>query len=395
MAEILTRTATALTQVAIAATLASIAGSQILLGAATVATCAAYRFRLRLPPIWLPLAVFVAGTLLSLTLSADPAFGFPQLLKLWLVLMVPVAATALRSSRDVIRTFLLCGLAATLSSLWSFFEFWQRWSAARELGRPFYTYYVGDRTSGFMSHWMTFGGQMSIVALLVAAALLWSPPRRRWPWWLALVAMAAGLILSFTRGMWIAFAAGATYLVARWRPKLLLFAPVVALLAFLAAPEVVRERVRSVYDPHGETDSNYHRVVTWRTGVEMIRAHPWFGLGPEMVGRDFRRYVPIVGPPLPEGWYGHLHNIYLQYAAERGVPVLLVFLWLVGKALTDWLRAARRAAGERAAVLHGCIAGVVAVLVGGIFEFNLGDSEVLMLFFALLACGYVSEPERA
>jgi len=23
--------------------------------------------------------------------------------------------------------------------------------------------------------------------------------------------------------------------------------------------------------------------------------------------------------PLPDGWYGHLHNIYLQFAAERGI----------------------------------------------------------------------------
>ena len=35
------------------------------------------------------------------------------------------------------------------------------------------------------------------------------------------------------------------------------------------------------------------------------------------------------------------------------------------------------------------------LLVGGIFEFNLGDSEVLMLFLALLACGYVPKLERA
>lgn len=388
------RAATALTQVAVATTVASIAGSQILLGATTVAVCAAYRFRWRLPPIWLPLAVFIAGTLLSLALSPDPAGGFPQLLKLWLVLMVPVAYTALRDPGDVIRTFLLCGVAAALSALWSLVEFWQRWDAARELGRPFYTHYVGDRISGFMSHWMTFGGQMSIVALLVAAALLWNPPRRRWLWWLALVVIGVGLVLSFTRGMWIAFAAGGTYLIARWRPKLLLFAPVVAVAGFFVAPEAVQQRVQSLYRPHGETDSNLHRVVTWRTGLDMIRAHPWFGLGPEMVGRDFRRYVPPSNPPLPEGWYGHLHNIYLQYAAERGIPVLLVFLWLVTKALTDWMRAARSAAGERAAVLHGCIAAVVAVLVGGIFEFNLGDSEVLMLFLALLACGYVPKPER-
>jgi len=35
------------------------------------------------------------------------------------------------------------------------------------------------------------------------------------------------------------------------------------------------------------------------------------------------------------------------------------------------------------------------VLVGGCFEFNLGDSEVLMLFLGIVACVYVREPVSA
>jgi putative inorganic carbon (hco3(-)) transporter len=390
----LKRVAGVLTQAAIAATVVSIAASQILLGAALLVTVIAWRSKLRVPPCWVLLLVFIVGTLASLALSPDPAAGLSQVRKLYVFLIVVVTATALRSARDVVRTFLLCGVAGALSALWSFVEFWQRWHAARALGRQFYTYYIGDRTSGFMSHWMTFGGQMSIVALLLSAVLLWAPPRRRVLWWTAVALMVIALILSFTRGMWLAQIAGGLYLVARWRARLLLLIPVLLVVGFFAAPQPVRQRIRSMYQPHGDTDSNYHRLVTWRTGIEMVRAHPWFGVGPEMVGRDFRRYLPVVGPPLPVGWYGHLHNIYLQYAAERGIPILIAFLWLVGKVLRDWLLAARTAVGENAAVLHGCLAGLIAVLVGGVFEFNLGDSEVLMLFLALLACGYVAEPQR-
>ena len=115
-----------------------------------------------------------------------------------------------------------------------------------------------------------------------------------------------------------------------------------------------------------------------------------------MVGRKFHDYVPIDIPrPLPQGWYGHLHNVYLQYAAERGIFALAAFLWLVGKVLWDALRALRTASPERRAVLHGCVAAILAVMVGGIFEFNLGDSEVLMLFLAVVALVYVPEPEHA
>jgi O-antigen ligase len=123
----------------------------------------------------------------------------------------------------------------------------------------------------------------------------------------------------------------------------------------------------------------------------MIEAHPWVGVGPEQVGRQFLAYVPPdAGPPLPEGWYGHLHNVYLQYAAERGIPVLLIFLALVGVVLWRGIRTA-----AHAPLVHGVVAALIALMVGGIFEFNLGDSEVLTLFLALLACVYVPQPERA
>ena len=74
----------------------------------------------------------------------------------------------------------------------------------------------------------------------------------------------------------------------------------------------------------------------------MIKAHPWFGIGPEMPGKEFDRYLPAdIKKPLPHGFYGHLHNVYLQLGAERGIPALIAFLWMIGKMLTDWWRRAR------------------------------------------------------
>jgi O-antigen ligase len=138
-------------------------------------------------------------------------------------------------------------------------------------------------------------------------------------------------------------------------------------------------------------DSNEQRAVSRRAGSAMVKAHPWFGLGPEEVAPHFEAYVPPDVPrPLPYGWYGHLHNIYLQYAAERGVPFLLVLLWLIGRVLRDFstaLRTGSCSAGSRF-VLHGAIAVVLAVLAEGFFEHNLGDSEVLTMFLTVIACGY-------
>jgi O-antigen ligase len=125
----------------------------------------------------------------------------------------------------------------------------------------------------------------------------------------------------------------------------------------------------------------------------MIRRHPLFGLGPEQVKAQFNDYVPADIPrPLPEGWYGHLHSIYLQYAAERGIPTALAFFWMIGRILYDFASALQRKLGgsEARFVLHGSIAVILAILAAGLFEYNLGDSEVLTMFLIVVGFGYIA-----
>jgi O-antigen ligase len=136
-------------------------------------------------------------------------------------------------------------------------------------------------------------------------------------------------------------------------------------------------------------------MILRRTGIEMIKAHPLLGLGPEVMAprKEFDKYVPADIPkPLPDGYYAHLHNIYLQYAAERGIPTMLVLMWMIGKILWDFARALRAKLAGTAArfVLHGAIAVILAILAEGFLEYNLGDSEPLTLFLAAVGFGYVA-----
>jgi hypothetical protein len=41
-------------------------------------------------------------------------------------------------------------------------------------------------------------------------------------------------------------------------------------------------------------------------------------------------------------------------------------------------------------LLHGAVAVVLAVMVEGCVEYNLGDSEVLTMFLVATACGYLA-----
>ena len=71
---------------------------------------------------------------------------------------------------------------------------------------------------------------------------------------------------------------------------------------------------------------------------------------------------------------------------------MLALLWMIGRALFDFAGTVRRLPPvvEERWVLHGAIAATIAVLFGGYFELNLGDSEVLALILAVIGCGYVA-----
>ena len=73
------------------------------------------------------------------------------------------------------------------------------------------------------------------------------------------------------------------------------------------------------------------------------------------------------------------------------MPALLALLWLVGKILWDHRQALRKtASGEDRFILHAVVAATLGLLVGGVFEVNLGDSEVLTVFLVLVSLGYVA-----
>ena len=382
-----------LTAAAAVTTEVSIAAFQILMGLALVAMVAT-RTKFRWPPVALPLVAWMGWTLVSAAAHSDLRHGLPQIKKFYVYLMLFLVVSAIRGMREIRGVVLGWALAASASAAWSLEQFARKYQAARAAHMNFYAAYVGSRITGFMDHWMTFSGQMMMAVLLILALLLFSREKRGMPWLIAAACLAAAALLAAeTRSMWGGAAAGAAYLVWLKRRWLILAFPVALGAAIVANPFMLRERIISIVRPHGDMDSNEHRALLRRVGWEMIKAHPILGLGPEQVGPNFARYLPADAPkPLPSGYYEHLHNIYFHYAAERGLPALAALLWFFGRALYDFTRALRHLppASEARWLLHGVVAVIAAFMLGGYFEVNWGDSEVLGMFLAVVGCGYAA-----
>jgi O-antigen ligase len=103
------------------------------------------------------------------------------------------------------------------------------------------------------------------------------------------------------------------------------------------------------------------------------------------VKRDYSRYA------LPEAVKkrtGHVHNTPLQILVERGVLGLAAWLWIWVAFYTRAIGLLRRLPGEsrsERALVAGSLAAITGFLVGGLSEYNFGDSEVVLVAWALMA----------
>ena len=359
---------------------ASIAASQICLGAA-VALWLAARKPFEMPPLKGPLLFFMGWTILAAIISVDHAAALPQIKKMLVFAVLPVIYTLFRTTTAARRLMEGWFAIGFITVGVGFVQFYIKWRESVERSEPFLRGYLGDRITGLMSHWMTFSETTLLILAMLGSYVLFRDRARQGGglWAFLLLWLTAGIILSWTRSAWIAAAVVGLYFVSAWKPRLLWLAP----LALLALPFVPSREV---------TDRVDSRVIMWRTGVRMIQEHPWFGVGPERVGPTFMDYLPPDAPEeLPPAYYAHLHNTFVHYAAERGLPIVLALLWLFGKVLWDMSRALRRAPpghSDERFLLHGTIGATLALLIVGLSNVSMGDSEVLGAWLTIVALGY-------
>jgi O-antigen ligase len=206
--------------------------------------------------------------------------------------------------------------------------------------------------------------------------------------WVAVPLGAWALVVSQTRNAWIGVVAGLGLVAVVRTPRLLWGLAAVLAALLLVRPTAVSSRL-TVSDA-----STVDRYYMWQAGVDMVLDKPVFGQGPGMILAVYPQYR---WPEAPNPTTPHLHNNALQIAATRGLPGLAFFTWWVLVALATALAEARRAKVESSAgwPAVAALGGLVAFLVAGLFEYNLGDSEVLMLALLLTSLPFARRRERA
>jgi O-antigen ligase len=357
----------------VAAAQMSIAVAQILLTVASVCWLTAHvvrRERLEAPAFFWPLVGYAALTLLAAGFSADPVASIADSKQLLLFMLVPVVYDFARGARA--RT--LVTIIITIGAI----------SAMVGLVQYAILNYGSDRRlQGTLSHWMTYSGTLMLVICAALGRVLYDHRDRGWAA-VVMPALIASLMLSFTRSAMVGAAAGVGVMLLLRDLRLLAVLPIVTAVVIALSPVQLSERIYSTFDMNDPT--NRDRVAMLQAGVEMVKDHPMTGVGPEMVGRVYADYRV---PTAVQANNMHLHNVPMQIAAERGLPALAMWLWFV-VSLVLGLRPLLDRSRHRVLAVSA-MGAIAAMLTAGLFEYNFGDSEFLMLFLILVTLPFAAD----
>lgn len=304
------------------------------------------------------------------------------------VTLIPIVYVILanintRRTLAVLSGSLVCAMLAV--SLWGL----------RDVFIHFQEYVLFTRRLREFQMYMTAGGMMMIAMLLLLPLAIHArtPNRLRWFALAAMVPVAANLLFTFTRSSWLGFLAGAV-VIGGFRSKKI-FIPIVLLIAGVvvtASPEM-QDRISSIFNPYHP--NNISRLRMWETGLKIFADNPVFGVGDIGIEKVWPQYAPPEWQP-----EGHLHNNLIMWLVTLGVVGFSALVALFVKTFgvmggverrlhADWLGGSVALSG---------LAIMAGFHVNGLFEWNFGDAEIIMVVWAVLgltlAAGKIGRAEE-
>ncbi len=274
--------------------------------------------------------------------------------------------------------------------------------------RELMTEYVG-RPVGFSGNADFFGPMVVITSLLATYKLFAALVERRWGacllWSASLIVQVAGLILSLTRGAWIAalvgFAVFAIVFLLKYRKAML--PNVIFLLVGVAMvmccvyltigvfsadrQRLIVGKLQTIMSLSGYAGLPIERIILWRDTAGFI-AHQWgegrfTGVGLDCFGRYFMPHKSLdLARVVISGSFDNPHNNYLGMLAMTGVPGFLAYLFLFAAAFWRLGRGIVKETDFRRTAL--CV-GMLAALVGyAVNLVTIFDTVTTYLFFFVM-----------
>jgi O-antigen ligase len=295
--------------------------------------------------------------------AVDPAFSYLSFLILFFVTL-----TAVDTPMKIFWSLMAALAGVALGALYMIREFQKYHSMYADL-RPGAV--VGDPN------------YYTLAALLILpVAYFWLRGLRREFYRYSVIGMfilvSAAIALASSRGGFLGLVAGLGYLVWTSRRRLLNAA---VLFVLLAVPMFIVPRSplkRLLHPVSADQLGAKTRQEAWAAGLRMIRAKPLTGIGLGL-------YKPLLGTYSNDPNFHQIaHNSYLEYAAELGVPVLLLFLWLLWDTFRALGKTRRITVQSDDRLLYPMAAGLQCGIVACTFGDFFLSAEYLKLFWMVV-----------
>lgn len=310
-------------------------------------------------------SLFNSGAYLNKSLNA--LFGkWFQYLSIYIV--VQDVAYDKKIFKRVVSVFLLSATLVVLSGLSQYFlgvEFLRNRSMGYIDGKT-------DAVTSTFTHYNNFGGYI-VVILSVASALFLSSNYFRVSEISLLIFTifsTATLILTFSRGSWLAAIASFIFVSIISKRNLKRLIPVFLLIFIMFLFPLFHDRFFLIFETSGDRD----RLLYWKAAIKMIQEHPLLGTGVGTFMANFSKYLPNLYP-------AYAHNCYLQIFAETGVFSLLAFVAFVASFIYLGIK---KFIVSKDYLLLGLLTGVVGFLVHSFFDTDLYSLSLAILFWVLV-----------
>jgi len=216
-----------------------------------------------------------------------------------------------------------------------------------------------------------------------------------------LCGMSLALLMTVTRASQLAFMISAFSIVLLNGNRKLILAMLAVALPVALVGLFFLQQSREVGFFDKQDDSIKWRQTVWREGFNLWTNSPRnlaVGVGMDSIKRYAGEWHLFDDGRLP---MGHFHSTPLQLVVERGFPALLIWLWILFIYARTLIRGIQNSkfkiqnSEENSAlgtqhsalakgILLGCFGGMIGFFSSSIVHYNLGDAEVVMVFFFLI-----------
>ncbi len=341
-------------------------------------------------PLKYPVLCLVSASVISILRSKSPVasiHGFYYVLLLAMFYGIVSASIKKMGERTGFITSLI--IVSSLISVYFLMQYFNIDPLGLREDYPSATFTNQNFLAGFL---------IIVLPLSIAFAFMSHQKLYRIIFLLSIALIFISILFTKTRGAWVSMALGTAFFfyIARHditiRKKrmvlaLLLFAVFTIAIVRLGEGEKssFAERFKSIFNL--EESSNKHRILMWRSSLDMIKDSPWIGIGigtfeinyPAYQGKYLRlkEYSNYTGSTI------HAHNEYIETAAETGILGIGSLIWFIIAIFKYGFSLLKNREREERLLIIAILSCIATTLFYGLFSFpfHMPTSSMLFWFF--------------